>query len=521
MEYNLSNLAKKELKERIIVSSLIEGLKHDLDSFSSCSSFEEDIWYLDLYFKNVNYANTIRKFDFTAIRNMQLKLRVKEFTYSRILNGISLHTAHDDLCVLKKIIRLINAQCTEDVEKNLEKIYQILVSSPVSQKHKFSNWQTLKRFLQYIKSPYLRKMDMYCMEYDDTRSSCERYIPDEVVNQFDNIMKNEIDIPLHYRTIYWTLRMYPNRITEVLSAKIDCIKHYEGAKFTLSFRVYKTAGSQEGTPKILLIDTTDPQQAFYLDLLLQQQAMARKIFEDYPELGDYLFLAYRSRYKKSMGRYMYDKKPLIVKACSFNTFLRLLAERKHIMRDDVPAQISSHMFRHNAVTDRIESGLFRPIDLRPMTMHANDTMVNESYHYKTSEQIVEHSHDIMKKMTNETVLFRGKIVNRADDRAFDYFLKRPFAFSLNSMGICVDSRECSKDKFVCLACQYFIPNCDDLLYFQEQLEDLQNKLVVAEKMGNELYSENVRYNISLFQKVIAKIENQAKKATGEDGYEQN
>lgn len=521
MEFNLSNLARKELNEQIVVSSRIEGMRHDLSQFSSCSSFEDDIWHLDLYFKKVNFASSIRKFDFSQIKNNQLRYFLKSFIYNRVLNGIYLESASGELGILKKLIKESNSWRIEDIETNLEKIYQALVSSSISQNMKFFRWQTLKRFLQYIKSPYLRKMDMYCMEYDTTRSSCERYIPDDVADQFDNVMKNEIDIPLHYRTIYWTLRLYPNRITEVLSTNIDCIRHYEGTTYTLTLRVYKTAGSQEGTPKILLIDTAEPLQAFYLDLLLQQQAVAREIFEQYPEMGDYLFLTHRSRYNKSTGRYMYDIKPMLAKASYFNVFLKLIAERKHIMKGDAIAQISSHMFRHNAVTDRIESGLFRPIDLRPMTMHANDKMVNESYHYKTSEQIVEHSHDIMKKMTNETVLFRGKIVNSADDRAFDYFLKRPFAFSLNSMGICVDSRECSKDKFACLACQYFIPNCDDLLYFQEQLEDLQNKLVVAEKMGNELYSENVRYNISLFQKVIAKIENQAKKATGEDGYEQN
>lgn len=519
MEFNLTNLARKEIQEQIVVSSFVDGMKHDLSPFSSRSSFENDIWYLDLYFRNVNYVNHVRKFDFTPIKNKQLKYALKSFTYNRILNGVYLYSASGDLRILKKMIRESNSLCVEDIEKNLEKIYQTLVSSSISQNQKFYIWQTLKRFLQYIKSPYLRKMDMYYMEYDTARSYVERYIPDEVADQFDNVMKNDADIPLHYRTIYWTLRMYPNRITEVLSTKIDCIKHYEGTKYTLTFHVYKTAGSQEGTPKILLIDTAEPLQAFYLDLLLQQQAVARAVFKQYPEMGNYLFLGNRSRYKKSLGRYIHDKTPLLVKASDFNRFLKLIAERKQIMQGDVPAKISSHQFRHNATTDRVESGLFRPIDLRPMTLHANDKMFNESYHYKTCEQVVKQSHDIMEKMTNETVLFRGKIVNSADDRAFDYFLKRPFAFSLNGMGICVDSRECSKDKFACLACQYFIPNCDDLLYFQEQLKEWQHKLVVAEKIGNEYYCENVKYNISLFQRVIEKIENHVKKSTGEGNNE--
>ena len=202
MEFNLSNLAKKELKEQIVVSSRIEGMRHDLSQFSSCSSFEDDKWHLDLYFSQANYETYVRNFDFSPIKNKQLKYFLKSFIYNRILNGIYLETASGELTILKKLIKESDSWCMEDIETNLEKIYQTLVSSSISQNKKFFRWQTLKRFLQYIKSPYLRKMEMYCMEYDATRSSCERYIPDEVADQFDNVMKNDIDIPLHYRTIY-------------------------------------------------------------------------------------------------------------------------------------------------------------------------------------------------------------------------------------------------------------------------------------------------------------------------------
>ena len=76
------------------------------------------------------------------------------------------------------------------------------------------------------------------------------------------------------------------------------------------------------------------------------------------------------------------------------------------------------------------------------------------------------------------------------------------------MGICADSRSCCKDKLQCLECKYFIVDCDNLGYFEEQLQEWKKKLIVAEKTKNEIYGENVKYNISLYEKVIEKIKRQ-------------
>lgn len=181
------------------------------------------------------------------------------------------------------------------------------------------------------------------------------------------------------------------------------------------------------------------------------------------------------------------------------------------MDGDKKAKLTSHMFRHNAITDRLETKLFRPIDLRPMTLHANEQMVNKAYHHKNTEEIIKQSQDIEEKITGETVLFKGKIVNSLDDKAFEPFLRNKFAFSLNHMGICADSRACDKDKLQCFNCKYFIPNCDDLGYFKEQLEEWHKKLIIAEKIKNDNYTENIKYNISLFENVIKKIEKQLAK----------
>ena len=53
----------------------------------------------------------------------------------------------------------------------------------------------------------------------------EKYIPEEVVKQLDEVFgKEEID---HYlKCAYWILRLIPSRISEVIGMKLDCLKSY-------------------------------------------------------------------------------------------------------------------------------------------------------------------------------------------------------------------------------------------------------------------------------------------------------
>lgn len=192
----------------------------------------------------------------------------------------------------------------------------------------------------------------------------------------------------------------------------------------------------------------------------------------------------------------------------FNVFLRDFIKRKDIKDENGElAHVTSHMFRHNSTTDRVKTGIFRPIDLRPMTLHSNEEMFNKNYHNISDSELAEQVHNIESIRTRKEIIFKGRIINSANSAAYDYFLRKPFAFKINHMGICSNIRACSNNKWKCLACDHFIPNADDLPYFEEQKEGWKKKLPIAEKLDNKQMIDNIQSNITLFENVVERIKN--------------
>lgn len=504
-----TNLAENIYDELIVANNLHDDIEKDISAYSSTSKYEDNEWILDLYFKKENIKAVIRKYDFCFVKDDELKQGLKKYVYRSLLNGISITSLYNNFYSLRYFIRNMEVSNLEQIDHEcIENYYRYLMDRDMTQSSRCVNWENLKRFLNLIEHKMGITMNLYSMEYERPQRKDYKYIPDEVAKQLDKFLKEDEDIPVINRLAYWLLRLYPGRATETFSCPVNCLKLYKDKIYVLSLTVFKTAGSEEGIPKLILIDTEDPIQKFLYDLIKKQQKIAKKIHKEHPGLGDFLFVGYRAGYSKKSKRWVHTQVPFVMKPEQFNYFLAIYIKRKNIMYGDKLAHVSSHMFRHNATTDRVESTLFRPIDLRPLTLHANEEMFNKSYHHKSDEQIINQAHNIEEIITGETLIFKGKVINSMDDRAFDYFLKNPFAFSLNNMGICADSRACDKDKLQCLECNFFIPSCDNLGYFEEQLEEWKKKLIVAEKMKNDIYKGNVEYNISLYKKVIEKIKKQ-------------
>lgn len=61
--------------------------------------------------------------------------------------------------------------------------------------------------------------------FKQSRYKKENLISSEDLKIWDTLLKDEqLNIPLEFRTLYWLIRSFPNRITEVLSMKRDCLK---------------------------------------------------------------------------------------------------------------------------------------------------------------------------------------------------------------------------------------------------------------------------------------------------------
>ena len=57
--------------------------------------------------------------------------------------------------------------------------------------------------------------------------------------------------------------------------------------------------------------------------------------------------------------------------------------------------------------------------------------------------------------------------------------------------------------YECLKCDRFIPNADELEYFEAQVEDWRKK--VKRAGGNQYLKENAQYNLELNQNIVKKI----------------
>ena len=112
-------------------------------------------------------------------------------------------------------------------------------------------------------------MNKFILESYPEKTTSDKYIPDEVVKKLDLRMKQE-DIPLAYKTVYWILRLIPNRITEVLSMKVDCLKQIDDNTYILSIPTFKQAGQyHKGSVKLIEIKY-ESMGKFLIDLIKEQ-----------------------------------------------------------------------------------------------------------------------------------------------------------------------------------------------------------------------------------------------------------
>lgn len=165
---------------------------------------------------------------------------------------------------------------------------------------------------------------------------------------------------------------------------------------------------------------------------------------------------------------------------SCNRFFARLCEYRGLLDEHgEPYSPTTHQFRHNAISDRMNSGLFRAIDLLPLTAHHNTKMIEQSYTHTSVK-------DLRK---DDPVVFRGRIINTDDPARFDRILAKPFAKRVHRIGLCSDARGCSADRSRCLSCSYLVPDADDLDYYQNELDDWRSKQEKALSCGNEVFAE--------------------------------
>lgn len=510
VDINISVRDKIENKEK-------ETLKKFLKTVSTVSVFEDDVWIVDRTNKHKSISVGAKSIYFTMFDD-EYKDFVKYFALYRIGQDVEASSIGSNLSGISFFLKYLKANYKElklrDVNKKIIYSYRDYMKNytGISDRTKENYWTSIilifKCMLNFDEMPNkncVGYINPFVVPKSERKVKEEKYIPQDIVVQMDKVLMQNEDIPIYFRLAYWICRLIPSRITEVCSMKIDCIKPYMEYK-VLSIPTFKQEVNYR-KPKMRNIGLKEEDMgAFLIDLIKKQIAESkeyRSAIKDEIE-KEFLFVYKPYQYTKQSKKWSERKNNSVTafKEDGFNRTFKKICEIYGIK--DSSGKIynpTSHQLRHVGITDRLYEG-FRLIDIMAITGHKTSAMISNNYSHVKQEELDKISREVIGE-ENNPIMFNGRIVNFDDDRKIKEILRRPFAHRIGKLGLCSDISNCKSGMFECLKCDKFIPNADELEYFEAQIEDWSKKIKRAG--SNQYLKENAQYNLELNQNIVKKI----------------
>ncbi|MBS5216183.1 MAG: site-specific integrase [Clostridiales bacterium] len=482
----------------------------DLESYSSVSSFDDDIWDLDLYVKG-----TRRKIYFASIP-AKYRNYAKEYALRRLHHLVAAATVDSNVTGLRYFfiwmddnhpklpLLRVSSKLIDEYEMYLK------LDGSVKKSTKEGIWTACSQFFRTMKghpefperSP-VRKGNPFSRTAVD-RIHEERYIPDEVARQLDVIFRDQ-EIPLALRVCYWICRLIPSRIGEVITIPIECLRSYGGDYYILTLNMFKQNGGYLVPEKRMIQIKYSDMGKYLVDLIKEQQIVANKYqYLCKENQKDRLFIYPPYNFYKNKGengKYIECanvKKVELLSDVNFRRFLKNISYRNSIKdKDGNEVTVTSHAFRHNAITDRIYEN-FNLLEIKDMTHHKTTAMIAQSYVHADESKLVKKAQMITGERDER---FAGRII--ANAMRFDQILKMPRSQRLGHIGVCSDATGCKNDLYECLGCEYFVPNIDNLDEFIADRKKFEEQLAFYKNMPYML--ENIKAKISQLDVVIERI----------------
>ncbi len=499
------NVAFKELQkiglvEKGVLYSEYKETQREplLAGYSTSSKFVDDEWIIDKKENEMNFSKAVRTIKFSSFPPV-LRDEIKDWTLSRLLEGRKLKGISANLNDLKCFFSTIKGKHIYEVEaKDILLFYDRLLSSDISDSTISRRWNVLLNFFRDMGCDKQAEIMLtYIVPKWEKRKVADKYIPTEAAARMDAIFTGT-QIPLTYRCIYWTMRLFPNRVEEVVSIHTDALVKTGDDSYVLAVPVSKTAGYND-IPEMKYIKIIyQGIGKYYVDLLLQQIDFTRTNMPD----SQFLFASRKVCYKKNIvtKEYGYEEtgqKVYPVHEKMVQAFFWRFGPRFNIRDDDGRfVNITTHKFRHNAVTDRLRSGIFTRLDVMYETGHKNTAMLDSNYaHAAPPERL--------------PVAFRGKITE--SQKRMTMLLSRPYAKEIYHLGICADIRQCTCDRAACLTCQFLQVDKSLLPFMKRDKEDWVKKRAKSVSIGNDSFTAICDKWINgydyLFERITKEAEN--------------
>ncbi|ALS23184.1 tyrosine-type recombinase/integrase [Paenibacillus naphthalenovorans] len=514
----------------LYTDTLRQQLKQKVTQYGEFS-FEDEKWYCSL-----KHKDNQRKYAYTLYFNKIAPKYQEIVKYYALLKRASISAINKNIIYINFFLNYFEKHFPglelKDINKKIIASYESFLrekKSPYMCRIAYNAIQdffkTMSEFPEFPAIPTKNKNPFPQIKENNDH----KYIPKEVYKQWDAVMKNEeLDIPLEFRTAYWLLRSFPNRGTEVLSLKIDCLKSFY-SYYVLNVPTWKQNGGYlvEEIKAIPIIYGGHGEYVVSLIKRLQEQTKERlkkyPVAEEY--YSKYLFLSFGFSFTKDENGKLktnipthYNKKLYALNGEKMNREFRKLARILKIK--DKNGNIyapTTHQFRHNAVTDRRYLGGYTTEQTMVLTGHKNKNMVQKYTHPLKDIQ----KEILTKNLTQPEkapVAFKTQIMN-LDEKTIKRLNQNPQAYltweagGKKGVGMCSYIQGCNPSGgtavlFECYACNWFVPNANYYEAYKKELEYWENVMKeTADNPKRAASFENAIRNVSLLERIIEICEN--------------
>lgn len=469
-----------------------------LENLGSNINFDDDKWICDKKKRNFTENNHYVTIYFSKVRP-EYKTMVKTFAIIRLMNNTSIAVIKNNICYISEYLNFIVGNLESSYDSAMRYKHYLDLSG-LSETTLHNKWGSVNKFYE-IMNGYGGKHYKMCFAdnpYNSHKKQNYKYIPDDVAQQLDRVFYYE-DVDETVRCIYWILRLIPSRISEVLNIKIDCLKPFDG-HYCLFIPTWKQNGGRREPIKRCIHIENEGMGGYLISLIHKQQSMSKELQKFMPENKRGALFTMQSKMYRTDGRVDCRNMYNVMSWANLSERLKTICERYNVVDSDSRIYyVTTHQFRHNGVTDRLEKG-FTVEQVTDITGHHGSTMLLDAYSHLNlkTETILKVQNSVISEIEKDYTAFNGQVINCSQEQE-DIIMKNVRAHKVRG-GICRDITGCKSDMMNCLECQYFKPDPEQLDYYNEQIELWEQK---AERFkAIPMIRANAERNIKLLKRVV-------------------
>lgn len=323
--------------------------------------------------------------------------------------------------------------------------------------------------------------------YRDTNNERYKEIDSDILKKYDEYFQRN-DVKLFDKAIYWILRLYGVRPSDLTNYPLDCVKKLSNEIATIKHAIVKNS-SNDIDYKIEFLNLAEPKQKMLYKFIKELQSQSQTLQNEAKKKG-FLFT-----YKFGIIRYANTQKI------------------QHMMQNvsellDIPKELraSPKDFKKTAITLRAKSG-WTSEQLKIFANHSTYDSLDaysrpsDIFTKNTQKEILESENRI-----SNAYVFNGKIVNKINVHLEKKIMSNLRAHKISNLGYCPNVAHCG-NHFECLDCEYLLPDYDLKGYYISQAD---RYLEIAEKQNNLNDTTNARdsfHRASLFAQLFNKVIN--------------